>query len=70
MTMVNVLFLHSCGDDPKGARKAIDAKRAERLGRTGYVKVLGQVEAAVETSEEDAARPRAQGRGVRPERRG
>lgn len=71
MTTVNVLFLHSCGEDVAGDRKAVDVKRAQRLERQGYVRVLdGIPEAAVIQADETAARPRPQARGTRPERRG
>lgn len=71
MTTVNVLFLGSCGVDAAGERKAIDVKRAQRLARTGYVRLLDDVpEAAVIQPGEDASRARPQARGPKPERRG
>lgn len=71
MTTANVLFLADCADDRAGERKAIDVKRAQRLARTGYVRVLDEIpEAAVTRPDEHAARPRPQGRGSKPERRG
>jgi hypothetical protein len=53
---------------PAGDVKAIDAKRAQRLARTGYVRILDAPEAAVTPARRRAARP--QSRGIRPERRG
>jgi hypothetical protein len=71
MTTVNVLFLANCADDAAGERKAINVKRAQRLARTGYVRVLdGIPETAVLQPAEDAARARPLARGPKPERRG
>lgn len=67
---VKVLFLENCANDLAGEQKAIDAKRAQRLARTGYVRILDTPEAAVTQAEETAARPRPTGRGGRQERRG
>lgn len=62
-----VEFVKDCADDRAGEVKPIDAKRAARLVRTGYVRVI---ETALDEAPENAARPRAHGRGPRPERRG
>lgn len=42
MSDVKVKFLHDCGADRVGEVKTIDATRAKRLGRTGYIEVLEQ----------------------------
>lgn len=65
--MTTVTFLQDCAEDRAGETKAITPDRAKRLVRTGYARL---VEHAVDVPEEDAARPRAQGRGPKPERRG
>lgn len=70
MTTVNVKFLASCGDDRAGQEKPIDIKRAQRLARTGYVRILDDVPEAAVTPASDAGRARPQSRGTRPERRG
>lgn len=70
MTTVNVKFLASCGDDVAGEEKAIDVKRAQRLARTGYVRILDEIPEAAVLPASDAGRARPQSRGIRPERRG
>lgn len=70
MTTVNVRFLANCGDDVAGEEKPIDLKRAQRLARTGYVRVLDDIPEAAVTPASDAGRARPQSRGNRPERRG
>jgi hypothetical protein len=71
MSTVKVLFIHSCGADVAGETKTIDARRAQRLQRTGYVELLEDpAEAAITQGSEQAARPRPQARGIKPERRG
>jgi hypothetical protein len=64
MTTVKVLFLGTVGEDLAGETKAIEAERAHRLVQMGYARLLEH------SPEETAARPRAQDRGVKPERRG
>jgi hypothetical protein len=62
-----VEFLANCADDRAGEIKSIEAKRAQRLVRTGYARL---VERAVIEPAEDATRPRPRERGPRGERRG
>jgi hypothetical protein len=70
MTTTNVRFLANCGDDQAGQEKAIDVKRAQRLARTGYVRLLDDIPEAAVTPASDASRARPQSRGIKPERRG
>jgi hypothetical protein len=62
-----VEFLADCANDRVGEVKAIDAKRAQRLIRTGYARL---VETADEEAPENATRLRPAVRGPRAERRG
>lgn len=62
-----VEFLQDCADDRAGETKAIDDKRAKRLIRTGYVRL---VERAVQEPPEDALQVRPSRRPFRAERRG
>jgi len=72
MTTINVRFLASCCNDVVGEEKAIDIKRAQRLARTGYVRLLDEVpEAAVVEASENSSRRKAPNRGtLHAERRG
>lgn len=63
---VHVEFLQACADWPKGATDLLEKKRADRLVRTGYARVL---ETATVEATERAEQLRPAGRGPRTERR-
>lgn len=60
-----VRFLKACGNDRAGEIKPIDATRAKRLLRTGYI-----AEQATVSADENAARPKMSAPRPRAERRG
>jgi hypothetical protein len=60
---VKVKFLQGAGDDKAGDVKTIDATRAERLARTGYVRILEGGETATVEATDDARRPKGERRG-------
>lgn len=71
MSTVKVRFRQACGNDRAGEVKPIDATRAKRLLRTGYVElVAGEREQATASADEQAARPPTPAPRPRGERRG
>jgi hypothetical protein len=64
---LTVEFLQNCADYRAGETHALDAKRAQRLIRTGYARL---VERAVVDPEENALQARPRERAPRTERRG
>jgi hypothetical protein len=64
MKKIQVEFLQHAGNDLAGEIKAIDARRAQRLARTGYVRI-------VEAPEQATAKPAVETAARRaPEHRG
>jgi len=64
---VDVEILHPCGNWIRGERVRLEVKRAEKILRTGYARLI---EAADAEPAEQATRPKAATRTLRGERRG
>jgi hypothetical protein len=67
MTKMTVEFLLDCADWKKGAIETLDPRRAQKLARQGYVRI---VETATAEATEHAEQVRPATRHPRTERRG